>query len=42
MEFQKGMTVLDVILFVQQYVDPTLAFRYECRQGVCGDVRCHI
>lgn len=36
MEFQKGMTVLDVILFVQQYVDPTLAFRYECRQGVCG------
>lgn len=36
MEYQKGMTVLDVILFVQQHKDPTLAFRYECRQGVCG------
>ncbi|MBI5614499.1 succinate dehydrogenase/fumarate reductase iron-sulfur subunit [Candidatus Gottesmanbacteria bacterium] len=36
MEYQKGMTVLDVILYVQQHVDSSLAFRYECRQGVCG------
>jgi len=36
MKYQRGMTVLDVILYVQQHIDPTLAFRYECRQGVCG------
>lgn len=31
-----GMTVLDVILFIQRSLDPSLAFRYECRQGICG------
>lgn len=34
--YARGMTVLDVILFVQQHRDPTLAFRYECRQSICG------
>lgn len=34
--FSKGMTVLDVIAYVYKYLDPTLAFRYECRQGICG------
>ncbi|MBI4008625.1 succinate dehydrogenase/fumarate reductase iron-sulfur subunit [Candidatus Roizmanbacteria bacterium] len=34
--YQKGMTVLDVIMQIQQNRDPTLAFRYECRQGICG------
>lgn len=32
----KGMTVLDVIMYIHKYIDPTLAFRYECRQGICG------
>jgi len=32
----KGMTALDVIQYVYKYLDPTLAFRYECRQGICG------
>jgi len=32
----KGMTVLDVIQYVYKHLDPTLAFRYECRQGICG------
>lgn len=36
MPYQSGMTVLDVLLYVQRYVDATLAFRYECRQGICG------
>ncbi|MDO8609610.1 MAG: 2Fe-2S iron-sulfur cluster-binding protein [bacterium] len=34
--FKKGMTVLDIILYVYKNLDPTLAFRFECRQGICG------
>lgn len=34
--YTQGMTVLDVIIYVQQHRDPMLAFRYECRQGICG------
>lgn len=34
--YSKGMTVLDVIAYIYKHLDPTLAFRYECRQGICG------
>ena len=34
--YNKGMTVLDVIAYIYKHLDPTLAFRYECRQGICG------
>lgn len=34
--YNKGMTPLDVIMYVQKNLDPTLAYRYECRQGICG------
>ncbi len=34
--FSHGMTVLDVCLYVYQHLDATFAFRYECRQGICG------
>jgi succinate dehydrogenase/fumarate reductase iron-sulfur protein len=34
--FSKGMTVLDVVAYIYKHLDPTLAFRYECRQGICG------
>lgn len=34
--YKKGMTVLDIILYVYKNIDSTLAFRYECRQGICG------
>lgn len=34
--YSRGMTVLDVIAYIYKYLDPTLAFRYECRQGICG------
>ncbi|MEK7495345.1 MAG: 2Fe-2S iron-sulfur cluster-binding protein [Patescibacteria group bacterium] len=34
--YNKGMTVLDVITYIYKHLDPTLAFRYECRQGICG------
>ena len=34
--YSKGMTVLDVVAYIYKHLDPTLAFRYECRQGICG------
>ena len=29
-------TVLDVVTFIQRRIDPTLAYRYSCRVGMCG------
>ena len=34
--YSAGMTVLDALLFVYRQKDSTLAFRYECRQAICG------
>lgn len=34
--YDRGMTVLDVVAYIYKNLDPTLAFRYECRQGICG------
>ena len=31
-----SQTVLDVVSWIQQYADPTLAYRYACRVGMCG------
>ncbi len=31
-----GMTVLDALVDAQRRLDPTLAFRYACRVGMCG------
>jgi len=31
-----GMTVLDALVEIQRGSDPTLAFRYACRVGMCG------
>ena len=28
--------VLDVVHYIQNHIDPTLAFRYSCRVGMCG------
>jgi fumarate reductase iron-sulfur subunit len=33
---RQGMTVLDALVEVQRGTDPTLAFRYACRVGMCG------
>jgi fumarate reductase (CoM/CoB) subunit B len=35
-EFEPGMTVLDVLLYIQDKYDSSLAFRWECRGGQCG------
>ncbi len=34
--FRDGMTVLDAILYVKDYVDHSLAVRFSCRQASCG------
>jgi len=33
---KEGMTVLDALVDVERRLDPTLAFRYACRVGMCG------
>ena len=34
--FTKGMRVLDAIRYIQRHHDPTLAYRWNCREGICG------
>jgi len=33
---QPSQTVLDVVTYIQRTLDPTLAYRYSCRVGMCG------
>ncbi|HUF80221.1 MAG TPA: succinate dehydrogenase/fumarate reductase iron-sulfur subunit [Burkholderiales bacterium] len=33
---QASQTVLDVVTYIQRALDPTLAYRYACRVGMCG------
>jgi len=33
---QKGMTLLDALIYVRDNFDGTLAFRSSCRMGICG------
>ena len=33
---RENQTVLDVVTEIQRQVDPTLAYRFSCRVGVCG------
>jgi fumarate reductase iron-sulfur subunit len=33
---REGLTVLDALVEIQRGIDPTLAFRYACRVGMCG------
>ena len=34
--FEKGMTVLDAVMYARDEFDPSLTFRHSCRQAVCG------
>ncbi|WP_462273246.1 succinate dehydrogenase/fumarate reductase iron-sulfur subunit [Methanohalophilus sp.] len=36
MEETPGMTVLEALFYVQEYMDGSLCFRYACRGAVCG------
>jgi fumarate reductase iron-sulfur subunit len=31
-----SQTVLDIVTYIQRYLDPTLAYRFACRVGMCG------
>ena len=33
---QNSQTVLDVVTHIQRHLDPTLAYRFACRVGMCG------
>ena len=33
---QASQTVLDVVTWIQRHADPTLAYRFACRVGMCG------
>ena len=34
--FRAEQTVLDLVTYVQRSLDPTLAYRFACRVGMCG------
>lgn len=34
--YLKGMTVLDDLIYIQENLDSTLSFRWECRSAICG------
>ena len=40
--YEKGMTVLEGLIYIQNYLDGSLAFRSSCRAGVCGSCAMHI
>ena len=33
---RESQTVLDVVTYIQRRLDPTLAYRFACRVGMCG------
>ena len=37
-----GPMVLDVLLYIKNKIDPTLAFRRSCREGICGSCAMNI
>jgi len=39
---EKGMTVLEGLIYIQDNIDGSLAFRSSCRAGVCGSCAMHI
>ncbi len=39
----KSMTVLSMLRYINEYIDPTLAFRdYRCGRGVCNTCRVRV
>lgn len=37
-----GTMILDVLIYIKNNIDPTLAFRRSCREGVCGSCAMNI
>jgi succinate dehydrogenase/fumarate reductase iron-sulfur protein len=38
----ENMSILDVVMHIQNYLDKTLSFRFSCRVGMCGSCAMHI
>ena len=38
----ENMSILDVVIYIQNYVDKTLSFRFSCRVGMCGSCAMYI
>lgn len=38
----RGSMVLDALMYIKEYVDPTLTFRRSCREGICGSCAMNI
>ena len=39
---EKGITVLFALMYIQDHLDGSLAFRSSCRAGICGSCAMHI
>jgi fumarate reductase iron-sulfur subunit len=39
---QESQSVLDVVTHIQRVLDPTLAYRFSCRVGMCGSCAMHV
>ena len=39
---QCGPMILDALIYIKNYIDPTLTFRRSCREGVCGSCAMNI
>lgn len=39
---KRGTTVIEGLFYIQQNIDPSLAFRFSCRGAVCGSCAMHI
>ena len=33
---EESQTVLDVVVYIQRHLEPSLSYRYACRVGMCG------
>ncbi len=34
--YKDGMTLLDALHYIKEYIDPSLSYRHFCRAGICG------
>jgi succinate dehydrogenase / fumarate reductase iron-sulfur subunit len=39
---ESGPMLLDALIWIKSYIDPTLTFRRSCREGVCGSCAMNI
>ncbi|MCL4424063.1 MAG: succinate dehydrogenase iron-sulfur subunit [Firmicutes bacterium] len=40
--YREGMTILDVLFYILENLDGSLAFRYACREAICGNCAMYV